>query len=341
MGAADIADIAVLSSEAETGNRDPDTGAGRILLEGHFLFDLIDRQVEFAPYKMLILPDVITVDAEFGKRIDAYLASGGKLLLTGKSGLKKDESGFAFDIGASYHGESPFQPDYVEMDGLAPEFMAHDGPGHPCPGPGPVVMYMRSQQVKATSGEVLARIREPYFNRTWKHFCSHQHAPAAGLSEYAAAVRKGSVLYLAHPVFAHYYAMGAVAYKDYVVNAIRALLGDAESISTNLPSTARVALTRQADYNRFVLHLLYANTIARGAQAQLSPEGYVRGSNRLEVIEDLLPLRDVEVTLALPEKVESVTLEPQGKAIPFEIDGGRIKLKVNGFTCHQMVALHY
>jgi hypothetical protein len=325
-----VSDIGLLSSEAETGNRDPDTGAGRILLEGHFLFDIIDRQCDFDKYKMLVLPDIITVDAELKSRIDTYLANGGKLFLTGKSGLTEDGNGFAFDIGATYHGESPFQPDYIEMGGLAPEFL-HS----------PQVMYMRSQQVKATSGEVLARIREPYFNRTWKHFCSHQHAPHAALSEYAGAVREGNILYLAHPIFTMYYAMGSVAYKDYTINALRALLGDDESISTNLPSTARVSLMEQPDDNRYVLHLLYANTISRGAQANLSAEGYVRDSNRIEVIEDLLPLHNTEVTLTLPKTIKSVTLEPQGKSLPFDSTNGTIKLKIDEFTCHQMVVLDY
>ncbi len=135
--------------------------------------------------------------------------------------------------------------------------------------------------------------------------------------------------------------MGAVAYKDYAINALRALLGNDESIRTNLPSTARVSLMEQAGENRYVLHLLYTNTISRGAQAHLSPEGFVRDSNRVEVIEDLLPLRDVEVTLALPRNVKSVTLEPQGKEITFSEANGRLTLEVSEFTCHQIVVLGY
>ncbi len=325
-----IADIGVLSSEAETGGREPDTGAGRVLLEGHFLFDLIDRQVDFGKYKLLILPDSILIDADLKAKVDAFLRSGGKLLLTGKSGLKKDGSGLAFDIGATWHGESPYQPDYVEMGTLAPSFVDM-----------PLVMYMRSQQVRPTSGEVLTSIREPYFNRTWKHFCSHQHAPAADLSEYAGAVRKGNVLYMAHPIFSIYYGQGAVAYKEYAINAIKLLLGDDQTLTTNMPSMARVSVMDQPSENRYVLHLLYANTIARGGRVTFSPEGYVRDSTPLEVIEDLLPLRDTEVSLKLPKKVKRVTLEPQSEEISFQGSDGQVQITLDEFTCHQMVALHY
>lgn len=324
-----VADIAVLSSESETGNRAPDTGAGRVLLEEHLLFNLIDRRMDFSPYKLLILPDEITLDNDLKSKLDAYLQSGGKLLLTGKSGLAPN-GGFAVDIGGEYAGESPHQPDYLEAgDALRPDFVDS-----------PLVMYVKSQQVKATSGEVLARIREPYFNRTWKHFCSHQHAPAAELSEYAGAIRRDNVLYLAHPAFTLYYGQGAVAYKQYAANAMRLML-DGPTLTTNMPSTGRVTLMEQESEGRYVLHLLYASTISRGANVQFSPEGFVRNSTPLEVIEDLVPLRDVEVSLKLPKQVKRVTLEPQGREIEFKAQDGRLMLKVDEFTCHQMVVLHY
>lgn len=327
-----VADIAVLSAEAETGIRDAsgDTGAGRVLLESHFLFDVVDRQAELAAYKLLILPDSIRVDDALQAKIEMFLASGGKLLLTGTSGLKKDGSGFAFDVGAEHDGESEFQPDYVEMGELAPSFIRS-----------PVVMYMRSQRVRPTSGEVLAHIREPYFNRTWKRFCSHQHAPAASRSEYAAAVRNGNILYMAHPAFSIYAALGTVAYKRYIANAIRLLLEDQETLRTNLPSTARVSITNQAEHRRYVMHLLHANTMARGEAAVLSPEGHVRDSRVVQVIEDLLPVSDVEISVKLPQMITSATLEPQAERVELEKAGDRVALRIEAFTCHQIVVLNY
>lgn len=326
-----VADIGLLSSEALANSRNPETGASRVLFEEQFLFDVLDAEMDFSPYKMLILPDEITVGDALKTKLDAYLAAGGKLLLTGRSGLKSDGSGFAFDIGAEYRGQSPFQPDYLEAgESLVPSFTKS-----------PLVMYTPSQQVKPTDGEALAWVREPYFNRTWDHFCSHQHAPAADRSEYAAAVRKDSILYLAHPVFTLYWAQGAVAYREYIARAIRLLLGDDESFTSNMPSTARVSLMEQPDESRYVLHLLYANTIARGSNTVLSEEGYVHPPSRIEVIEELLPLHDVQVSLRLPKTVKRITLEPQAQEITHTVDGDRITLSLDKFTCHQMVVLHY
>ena len=195
--------------------------------------------------------------------------------------------------------------------------------------------------MKTTTGEELAAIRKPYFNRTWEHFCSHQHAPAADLTGYAAAIRNGSTLYLAHPIFSIYGALGAVSYRQYASNAIRLMLGDEQMMTTNLPSTARVSLMRQPKENRYVMHLLHGPAVLRGGNVKLSAEGFVRDSHPVEVIEDLLPLRDVEISLKLPEAVKSVRLEPQGKEIAFTAEDGLVRITVDEFVCHQMVSIEY
>ena len=174
-----VFDIAVLSSESENHNERnnwPDDGAGRVLLEGHFLFGLIDRRMDFSPYKAIILPDDIRIDDELKAKLDAYLATGGKLVLSGESGIWKDREAFAFDLGAEYQGLSPTQPpqdeanrghDYVlPMPELRPSFVNT-----------PQIMYSRSHRIRVTDGQSLGQIFDPYFNRTWEHFCSHQHTP--------------------------------------------------------------------------------------------------------------------------------------------------------------------
>ena len=73
-GARAVSDIGVLSSEAENhSNRQSpaDEGASRALLEGHFLFELLDRNMDFSRFKLLILPDDIRVDEALKSRLDA------------------------------------------------------------------------------------------------------------------------------------------------------------------------------------------------------------------------------------------------------------------------------
>ena len=340
-GAQQVFDLGILSSEAESATQREslsDEGACRVLLESHFLFGLVDRTMEFARYKALVLPDSIRVDAELKAKIDAYLAQGGKLILSGESGLWKDKAEFAFDLGGDYLGLSPcFPPDkefkhghdyLLPVPGLRPSFVNM-----------PQIMYERSHRIRATTGVSLGQIFDPYFNRTWDHFSSHQHTPAKPeASGFDCGVRHGSILYFAHPVFRNYRAYGAVAHRDFIVAALRALLGDKLTLSTNLPSTARVSLTEDPALNRLVLHVLYAPTISRGGVIQLSG-GTVSGGKSVEVIEDLPSLQGVEVTLNLSHAVKSVRLVPQGGEVPVRKTGNGITLSLPDFSCHQMIEL--
>jgi hypothetical protein len=146
----------------------------------------------------------------------------------------------------------------------------------------------------------------------------------------------GNILYFAHPVFRNYRSYGAVAQREFVMRAIRAFMGNALTLATNLPSTARVTLTKQPKEKRHVLHLLYAPTVSRGGVMQLSG-GNVSGGKSVEVIEDLPPLHDIEVTLQLP--VTSARLVPQGGDVTLEKSGDRVTLRVPVFSCHQMIEI--
>ncbi|MDA0991894.1 MAG: alpha-amylase [Verrucomicrobia bacterium] len=331
-----IADVAVLSSVAVDPlhpRDDPaDTGACRILLEGQIPFTVIDAEMDFAPYALLILPDDIQVNDALKRKLDAYLAGGGKLFMTGQSGLAPDGQSFCFETGAVVEGQSEFTPDFfMPIETLRPDFVSS-----------PVVAYTRSHRIRVTDGESLGDIYDPYFNRTYDHFCSHQHAPyRPAPSGFACGVMKANVLYLAHPIFNLYKGFGAVVYKDYALKAIRLLLGEDLSFRANLPSTARMSLNQQAGENRYVLHLLYANTINRGGTLDLADAPIAIGARSVEVIEELMPLREITIQLKLPRKIRGATLEPEGKRLAFETTPTGIRLSIESVTCHQMVVLSY
>ncbi|MBQ4085938.1 MAG: beta-galactosidase trimerization domain-containing protein, partial [Clostridia bacterium] len=190
-GAKNIADIAVLSCEAVLGTgrngfgTESNTGANRILLEGKHLFDFIDEETPFENYKLVILPDQILLCDKLTARLNAYMAKGGKVLLTGWSGLDMDMQRFTLDIGAQYAGASEFQPDY-----MIPQFACTNGQTA-------YIMYARGQKLENVTGEVFACRQAPYFNRAPFRFCSHKHTPndvSAALEP--AAVRKGNAAYI-------------------------------------------------------------------------------------------------------------------------------------------------
>lgn len=326
-GVRNVADVAILQECAQPGCPSDratasDIGAGRMLLEEHILFDLIDNDADFGRYRLLVLPDAVRVDAPLRAKLEAYLAAGGKLFLSAASGLDADRKGFLFDVGATTEGVSPYAPDYVlPKAGFHAPYVST-----------PMVAYEASQRLTVTDGESLGDVFDPYFNRTsHDFFCSHQHTPnRPDPSGFACGVRKGSIVYLAHPVFRLYARFGATAVREYAMRCLRALLGAPTLDVEGLPTTGRATLQRQAAEGRSVLHLLYAPTVKRGGI----------GGRDVEIIEDFVPLAGIKVALRPAEPVSAVRLVPQGEALPFTRDpDGTVRFVVPSLLCHQMVEL--
>jgi len=200
-------------------------------------------------------------------------------------------------------------------------------------------MRMPSRRMKVTDGRSLGKVYDPYFNRTVRHFCSHQYTPyETQESGYDAAVISGSILYFAHPVFSLYRATGAVVLQQFFKKALEAFLGDERQvISNNFPSTGRVTLMKQKDPARRIMHVLYANTILRGGDQELP--NLQRRATQVEVIEELTPLRNTNFTVRIPEKVTSVVRQPKNLPVAFEYADGRLTFTIDEFTCHTMIEI--
>jgi hypothetical protein len=290
-GARQVSEIAIMAAEyfypVGARNNLSDDGAAQMLQELKRPFDVIDPSAAFETYRLLILPDEIPVDAELGARLRAYLAQGGKLLLSGQSALAAD--GY-FAVPAGIRRERApvaFNPSYMrasrELDaGLTTT---------------PFVMYGTAQTIVPEGATVLAEVMPPYFNRTYRHFSSHQHTPddpdAPPLG--AAVTLNEGIAYIAYPIFRMYHAMGQPLYK-YVVRGLLDLLLPEPAFSTDLPSSGRATLTRQPEHQRHILHLLYGPPQVRG-KAVPTGEGGVRV---MEMIEDLPAIGPVNASLRLP-----------------------------------------
>jgi len=323
-----VADVGLLSAvaldPAHQAGEESDVGATRLLLEGHILFAMLDGDMDFSHYKLLLIPDEAKISPVLQKKLKAYLKDGGKVLFTGRSPL--DEQGKQlFDLGAKVAGESEFSLDYIlPIPELRPPFVRS-----------PIVIYNRYPRLKITTGKSLGAVIEPYFERAWNHFFSHQHAPARRKATgFACGVERGNLMWLPMDICRTYRKLGQVVTKQFFLNCLRRLLGEGIQLRANLPATARVTLTEQPQAKRYVLHLLHANLVQRGGLQQTH-----MGSMMMEVIEDLTPCCDVQVSLQLDRPVRRVTLEPQGKEIPFRMESGRVEIELDRFTCHQMVVL--
>jgi hypothetical protein len=294
----------------------------RALLECQLTFDVLDQDSDFSPYRLVIFPDEVVFDAALKAKVEAYVAAGGRVLLTGTSGIEPAR-GFLFDVGASWKGPSPFETgDYV----LPAEGLRAEGVDNP------LFMYESSQRIEAAPGAALGDIYDPYFDRTRRRFSGHVNTPSQpDPSGFASASQKGAFTYAAHQVFSIYKRIGAVAMLEIIEKLVLRALGEPPLVTTGLPRAGRLTLRHQARENRDVLHLLHANPVLRGL---------VRGDN-VQPIQDLVTLSDIDVSIAGAAPVRDVRLVPDGHALNFTEAGGRVAFTVPKLRGCQMVEIAY
>ena len=93
--AVQVTEAAVLTPEEFHGGDRGHLNASLMGLENMFdklalQFDIIDSQADFERYPLLILPDNIPVDERLKKKLDSYLESGGRMIITFESGFAED-----------------------------------------------------------------------------------------------------------------------------------------------------------------------------------------------------------------------------------------------------------
>ena len=317
-GARPLNDIAVYAPEEFIGGRTPPPAMGvtRILQETRHQFDFVDTAADdLSRYALLILPDEIRIAPELARKLSAYLAAGGSILASYRSGLKPDAEEFALsEWGVRCRGEAPFSPDFIR----ARPPLAQGLP------PTELVMYLKGLEVVPEGAEPLADVVVPYFNRTWEHYSSHRHTPSSGRVGYVGATRFGRVIYFAHPIFTQYSRNAPRWCKTLVSNAIDLLLPE-PLLRVSGPSTLQATVLEQASERRAVVHLLHYVPERRGQD--------------FDVIEDVIPVNDVTVSLRAPGRVTAARLVPEGQDLPLTREaGGRVSVLVPRVAGHRMIA---
>jgi hypothetical protein len=319
-----IADVALLSIEAVKKGEETDghglgsvgksdVGAVRMLLEGKILFDVVDLDADFQAYKVLILPDDVLITEMIEGKLQSFLGQGGKLLATGRSGMNTSGDQFVLDLGVKWLSKNPYQPDYFK-----PHFELKSLRS------AAYIFYGEGQKIALDGGVELGHREDPYFNRETFSFSSHQHTPNTFISSGPGMVESEQGIYIAWNIFEDYATKGSLILKETVLYALNRLLKD-KTLQTNLPAQGITTLQYQAEEQRYINHVLYASPVKRGED--------------VEVIEDLIPLHNIEITLRLGEKAKRVYLAPQGVDLAFEQNEYGVNYTIPSFECHQMVVV--
>ncbi|MHB8064505.1 MAG: beta-galactosidase trimerization domain-containing protein, partial [Ruminiclostridium sp.] len=289
-------------------------GVYRMLTELHYLYDFIDFDNDIESYELVILPDKVRIPENIALKLKKYLKNGGKLLLTGSSGLGDSGNYFALEeFGIKYISEAEFNPRYVRItEDNFPDILPMD-----------YVMYEKGISVNVIGKpEVAAYVVNPYFNRTYDRFCSHRQTPPAEVTDEPFIVENGNTIYISNPLFKDYAINGNKVYKDIIKHCIDKLI-DKPILVTDLPSTAELTLRKQDQ--RYVLHALH-----------YIPQ---RKCRTMDIIEEIIPVYDSQVKVYLNKTPNRVFLAPSLQTIDFKVDNGYVCFKLHELHGHQMVII--
>ncbi len=292
-------DIAIWMSH----DYDADMGCSKILQLMHLEFDVIEGNEDLSKYRCIVLPDCVKLSDADKTKLAEFKNDGGVIVASGSSGFD--------EIGIIIKGCSEYDLDYIsyKVDEITTPFLSYT-----------------KAYITECEGEALANVHEPYFSRTFRHFCGHKNTPfKPEAASYPALVRNENVIYFAHPVFSAYNKSGSYVLERYIKDAIERIYKRNIKFSY-LPSCARVRLRNSEEKSFYALHVLYAPPVNRG---------------NVCLLEDFPPLYNTEVSLNVSETVKRVTLIPQNKELEFKQKDGVLSFNIDKIELHQLTLIEY
>ncbi|MFI6154788.1 alpha-amylase family protein [Kitasatospora sp. NPDC051170] len=310
-----LSELAVIVDPGLGDNPGPSNiGAVRALQQLRAQFDVVPPGADLGGYRAVLVPETTKVDEALAERLQAYRQAGGAVLLVGPALLRD--------------GGEPALPD-LPVEGLAPapageSFLACEGvPG--VPEDFPVISHGSRLTALARPGaEVLARVVEPYFPRSWDRFCGHSYTPPADGGEEVAVAVGGGVAAVAVSLLDAFHRHGLETYRLLLGATLDRLLPD-PLLRAGGPVHLETAVVRTATGT--VVHL------TSFVPSRETPE--------LDLVHDPFPLVDVPVALRLTTAPRSVRLQPAGRELEWRHDGEYVHTRVTTVDGHAMLVVEH
>ncbi|MFA5342190.1 MAG: beta-galactosidase trimerization domain-containing protein, partial [Clostridia bacterium] len=296
-----------------------------LLSQLSYQFDFIDQDMDFSRYKLLIIPERITIDENMDKKLCEYLKNNGRVISVFDSIFSGSDVIIINETCDDYN--QPVKGRFLPRNGSADYVIPTDVIGKDLYKT-EYVMYAKGMETKTSKGKSLVKAYEPVFNRSYKHFSSHLQGPSSHIESYDAVVinKKRNSVYFSHPIFEIYNKKGPKWIKCMLNDAIMLLIKE-KIVTHDGPSTVFTAMNIQDDKKRYILHML--NYI---------PE---RRCTDFDVIEDVIPLYKIKINLNLPKKIKNIKIVPEEKPVKFSIKGNKVSFTLDKLEGHCMVSLEY
>ncbi len=255
------ADIAVIV-DREKDFSSPDWGvlhkshSGLAIMLGELKqpFDILNEDMDWQSYQLIILADQLNITDGLKEQISAHLARGGKVLASGRAALNQAGDAFALkewdfcldglDTGGSsyFHLKDTSDAKIADMDYAS--YSKHS-------------LLFKGEKT-------LAERVQAYFDRHWDGFHAYYYLPPQKADGYAAAAlnKAGNICQIGFDVFSSYHEAAPYAHKLLVRQCLEQLLPQPLIKTAGLPSSARLSVTKADTYS--LLHVKVTRPEPRG-----------------------------------------------------------------------------
>lgn len=297
-----------------SGNNEADEMASVMLASNQLDFDVV-IDIENCNKEVLIFSENAELNQQNLNGLEKFLNCGGKIVVAGN--VHESLRPLLKKYGLEFIGSAGYDMDYVEFSEKINEDMIKS----------PLLCYNAGYATKADdSFSVVAYLREPYFSRTVKKFCSHFNTPFKETrANYNAAVIGKNILYFAHNIFYLYHEYGSVHYQKYFYKALRLFYLPNLEVA-GLMTAGRSRLTEQSEFNRYILHLMYGQPVKRG---------------KLSLLDDFPIINEVSVKIKTDKIINRVYLPVENKDIEFTLQGGELHFTVCSIKVHKLLVIEY
>ncbi|MCS7145771.1 MAG: alpha-L-fucosidase [Nitrososphaerota archaeon] len=300
--------------EGGFGMDDSLAGAVKVLLEEKIQFNVLDPLMDFQGYGLLIIPDFGLLDEAARQKLAKFISMGGGVIFSYKATL---ENGAFRCPGINL---TPVEADKYDVDFIRVGPRLAEG----VPADFDVAMYGSGVYTRIEGGETLARVREPYFRRSYRAYTSHTYTPASKDSESPAIAlsRDGKVMYIYSPIFAAYFRHGYWVYKTILRNCLNLMLRE-RLVHNTLPPTSEAYLWRKTD--SLILHLVNYQSMRIGRHPEYMSEYTPYSSLRLRVRTAREPVR--------------VYSPLRGRELRYDFSGGMVEVVLEAPNVYEVVVL--
>jgi len=295
--ARNLADAALVCQESELHDLPAVTAAIRMLEELKIQFDVVcdSDDPDFSAYRLIIVPEHVSLSDDFKKAIRRAAASGSSIFACGRNGAEA----FGQELGVESAEPADFTPVYIQPDQKYADRLPEM----------PLSLYAEAFRAEpSVSGRPSGTLIRPFNSYGWDGIADNTYNPPEKSASMPLLIEGPSGIYFAGDFFTGYSVRFAMHLRNLFSNMLKkTLLPKPVLENISLPSFVRCSVTVQKTEKRTMVHLI-----------SFIPERRMAAN----VVEEGISVVDGTFRLRCPGVPEKVYLAPEGRTVPFEMEEG-------------------